>query len=415
MLSDIAAVTEAARKAVASTAITDVHTHLFPPSHGKLLLWGADEVLTYHYLVAELFTVAPRDLTYEQFWSLSKSAQADLVWEHVFLRHGALSEACRGAITTFNRLGLDVAGRDLAGIRKWFAEQDVNDYLQKVFELAGLDWAVMTNNPFLPEEAGFLNQDLPCPDVLKTALRIDPLLVSWPQAVKVMAERGYDVKADPDAKTFDEVRRFLVDWSKKIDPAYFAASLGPDFAYPDKSLRTRVIDKAIMPAAMELGVPFAMMIGVRKQVNPHLGDGGDAVGVADVAAVMGLCQRYPQGKFLVTMLSRVNQHELAVLARKFGNLHLFGCWWFCNNPSIIEEMNRQRIELLGTAFTCQHSDARVLDQLIYKWHHTRTLMADVLADKYADLFTAGWRPTEAEIARDVRALFGGSFAEFLAK
>ncbi|MHC4716811.1 MAG: glucuronate isomerase [Planctomycetota bacterium] len=415
MLSDIAAVTDAARHAVETTVITDVHTHLFPPSHGDLLLWGADEVLTYHYLVAELFTVAPRSLTYETFWSLGKSAQADLVWEHVFLKHGALSEAARGAITTFNRLGLDVAGRDLAGIRKWFAAQDVDDYLAKVFELAGLDCAVMTNNPFLAEEAACLDRDLPCPDLLKTALRIDPLLVGWPEAVRVMARQGYAVQAEPDAKTFDETRRFLLDWSKKIDPVYFAASLGPEFAYPDAGLRTQVIDKAIMPAAMELGVPFAMMIGVRKQVNPHLGDGGDAVGVADVTAVSGLCQAYLAGKFLVTMLSRVNQHELAVLARKFGNLHLFGCWWFCNNPSIIEEMNRQRIELLGTAFTCQHSDARVLDQLIYKWPHTRAIMADVLADKYAALFTAGWRPTADEIARDVRALFGGSFAEFLAK
>ena len=35
------------------------------------------------------------------------------------------------------------------------------------------------------------------------------------------------------------------------------------------------------------------------------------------------------------VLSVENQHELAVLARKFGNLHVYGCWWFCNTPSII--------------------------------------------------------------------------------
>jgi hypothetical protein len=42
-------------------------------------------------------------------------------------------------------------------------------------------------------------------------------------------------------------------------------------------------------------------------------------------------------------------------------------------------------------------------------------MADVLADKYGDLFEAGWRPTRQEIARDTRNLFGGSFHEFLDK
>jgi hypothetical protein len=115
------------------------------------------------------------------------------------------------------------------------------------------------------------------------------------------------------------------------------------------------------------------------------------------------------------MLSRVNQHELCVLARKFGNLHVEGCWWFCNNPSIIEEMTRMRLELLGTAFTAQHSDARVLDQLIYKWAHTRTILAGVLVEKYRDLFLAGWRTTEDEIRRDVRSLLGGAFEEFCRK
>ena len=78
-------------------------------------------------------------------------------------------------------------------------------------------------------------------------------------------------------------------------------------------------------------------------------------------------------------------------------------------------MTRQRIELLGTAFTCQHSDARVLDQLIYKWSHTRAIVAEVLADKAGALVAAGWRPTEDEIRREARAIFGGSFEEFLAK
>jgi hypothetical protein len=375
MSTEIASMAEAVRKAVGSTVITDIHTHLFPPSHGKLLLWGADEMLTYHYLVAELFTVAPPGLTCQKFWSLPKPKQADLVWEHVFLRHGALSEAARGVITTFNKLGLDVAGRDLDGIRKWFAAQKVEDYLARVFQTANIDSAVMTNNPFNPQEAAYLNRDLPCPDCLKPALRIDPLLVDFKSAVKTMKDAGCKVQLRPTQKTFDEVRRFLLGWSEKIKPLYFAASLGPEFAYPDDSLRTKVIDQAIM----------------------HL------------------LQRYPAGKFMVTMLSRVNQHELCVLARKFGSLHVFGCWWFCNDPSIVEEMTRQRLELLGTAFTCQHSDARVLDQLIYKWAHTRKVVAEVLVGKYTDLVHAGWRPTKDEIWRDARALFGGSFAEFLAR
>lgn len=403
------------KKAVQTTTITDIHTHLFPTTHGKLLLWGVDELLTYHYLVSELFTVAPRSLTHKDFWKMSKQAQADVVWEHVFLKHGPVSEAARGVLTTLNLLGLDVKKRNLASIRKWFAAQKVENYLEKVFKIAGLDHAVMTNNPFMREEVDCWKKGLKVNNRLKPALRIDTLLLDWPAAAKEMKAQGYKVSSTPDAKSIASARRFLADWIEEIKPVYMAASLGPDFSYPDRSTCTKVLDKIVLPTARDLNVPLAMMIGVRKHVMPALGDGGDAVGVADGAAVMHLCQKHPDIKFLVTMLSRVNQHELCVLGRKFPNLHLFGCWWFCNNPSIIEELTRMRLELLGTAITCQHSDARVLDQLIYKWTHTRKIVAEALCEKYQLAWEAGWRPTTQEISRDARAIFGGSFYDFLAK
>ena len=108
------------------------------------------------------------------------------------------------------------------------------------------------------------------------------------------------------------------------------------------------------------------------------------------------------------MLARENQHELCVLARKFGNLMIFGCWWLLNNPSLVEEITRMRVELLGTSFIPQHSDARVLEQLVYKWDHSRTIIGRVLADKYADLAAAGWVASEAEIRRDVKLMLDGN-------
>jgi len=71
-----------------------------------------------------------------------------------------------------------------------------------------------------------------------------------------------------------------------------------------------------------------------------------------------------------------------------------------------------RLELLGLSFTPQHSDARVLDQIIYKWRHSRRIVGRVLEEKYADLADTGWQPTREEIERDVRALFGGAFDAF---
>ena len=74
-----------------------------------------------------------------------------------------------------------------------------------------------------------------------------------------------------------------------------------------------------------------------------------------------------------------------------------------------------RLEMIGLSCTPQHSDCRVLDQLIYKWQHSRTIIADVLAEKYADVCATGWEIAPAEIRRDVHALLGGSFEEFIGR
>ena len=132
---------------------------------------------------------------------------------------------------------------------------------------------------------------------------------------------------------------------------------------------------------------------------------GDAVGRADLKALENLCREFPDNRFLVSVLSRENQHELCVYARKFNNLMPFGCWWFMNNPSIVEEITRERIEMLGTSFIPQHSDARVLEQVIYKWNNTRRTMSRILSETYRLLSEDGRSVTRGDIQRDVTRLF----------
>ena len=48
--------------------VIDMHTHLFAPQFGAAYLSGIDELLTYHYLIAELFRSCPIDP--EQFWAV---------------------------------------------------------------------------------------------------------------------------------------------------------------------------------------------------------------------------------------------------------------------------------------------------------------------------------------------------------
>src|ERR1044071_8505792 len=95
---------------VTSTPIRDIHTHLYDPAFGELLLWGIDDLLVYHYLVAEDFRYS--QAPYDQFFQLSKTEQAQPIWNALFIQHSPISEACRGVLTTLNALGLDVRKRD---------------------------------------------------------------------------------------------------------------------------------------------------------------------------------------------------------------------------------------------------------------------------------------------------------------
>ena len=247
----------------------------------------------------------------------------------------------------------------------------------------------------------------------EAGLRIDPLLLAWPKTAPQLVRWGYQVRPkSPNQKTFDEVRRFLADWSKRIQAKYLMVSLTPDFEFPDQSITTQLIERALLPHCREHGLPFALMPGVRRAANAQLRLAGDGVGPSKLVALQNLCAAFPDNKFMCTILARENQHELCVLARKFRNLHIFGCWWFTNVPEIINEMTRMRIELVGLSITPQHSDARVLDQIIYKWNHSRRIIAQVLVEKYADLAQTGWQVSREEVQRDVKDLFGGAFERF---
>ena len=233
-LNDPAAVEAAVRQAVATTTASDIHTHLFPPSHGELLLWGVDELLTYHYLVAELFTVAPRELTVREVLGAAQDCPGRPGL-------GARVPASRGAERGRPRRADDAvglgagrgAGGTSAGIRRWFAAQKVDDYLAKVFRLANIDYAVMTNNPFIAEEAAYWKAHRPCPDCLKAALRIDTLILDWPAASTAMRAAGY--KTTALRRERGPSPRRGSSWpsgSGILKPVYLAASLPPDFAYP---------------------------------------------------------------------------------------------------------------------------------------------------------------------------------------
>jgi hypothetical protein len=393
-----------------STQFIDIHTHLFSPAFGKIGLWGIDELLTYHYLEAEFFRSS--EIMPEAYWKLSKRERAEAIWKALFIESNPISEATRGIVAVLSAFGLPTDELGLKEARQFFETQPIEAHIRKVFQLAGVSSVVMTNDPLDPEERPvWINGGQQHPQ-FHAVLRLDRILWGWPNHWQQVASQGYAVDERASGKSVVEVRRFLADWHKRMQPLYVAVSLTDAFQFPDDSVTSKFLTEAVLPSCRELGLPMSLMIGVRRQVNPALRLAGDAVGRADLRAVEHLCRTFPENRFLVSVLSRENQHELCVYARKFSNLMPFGCWWFLNNPSIVEEITRERIELLGTSFIPQHSDARVLEQIIYKWRNTRLTLAPILTKTYYLLHNDGKVIMRQGIQKDVNRLFRTNFEKW---
>jgi hypothetical protein len=393
-----------------ATPFIDLHTHLFMPSLGDNGLWGIDNLVTYHYLEAEFFRssrVAPA-----QYFALSTSEKADLIWRTLFVENAPVSESTRGVVAVLDSFGLPTRSADLSEAREFFAAQKIDEHISRVFELAGISHAAMTNDPLDPNEAPYWERGVATDPRFYPVLRMDRILNDWSSHWQILEAQGYKVDANAGGRSAGEVRRFLAAWRERLRPVYMAVSLPDTFRFPEDSVRARLLAEAVLPSAREFDIPLALMIGVRRSVNPTLRLAGDALGKADLGSIEYLCREFPENRFLATLLSRENQHEFCVYARKFANLMPFGCWWFLNNPSMVEEMTRERIEMLGTSFIPQHSDARILEQVIYKWRNTRRTLAPILANSYRLMAEDGRPPVREEIERDVKRMFRGNFLSF---
>ena len=225
------------------------------------------------------------DLPYEKFWGLSKSAQAELIWNALFIEHSPISEACRGVLTTLQALDLDVRQRDLPALRRWFAQWTVEDYIDKCMELGGVRNLCMTNSPFDDQERPVWEKGFNRDSRFTAGLRIDPLLLSWKEAAAKLRAWGYKAGPSLSSTTVDAVRRFLSDWTERIHPKYLMVSLPPDFLFPGTSDGARLIEKAVLPHCREFGLPFALMPGVKRAVNPALRLARDGEGLTNLDTV----------------------------------------------------------------------------------------------------------------------------------
>ena len=375
------------------TRIFDIHTHLFPPEFKKYHLSGISEVLNYHYLIAELFSTT--NINVKKFYKLTNKEKANIIWEELFQKRTPISEACKGVLTILSQLSIDYMSKSFDEINSEYSKLNLSDL--QIFKISKISKVVMTNNPFDKSEWQlFKNKNWDTNKYL-ASLRLDDILMNLDKCLDICKENidNFDNENDLIINYLD----LVYDESK---PVYAALSLNN--LQLNSFLKNKFIPD-ILKWLEKKNIPLSLLLGVRRQVNKGFLLAGDGIDRIDLRNLSEICNQYPNNKILCSCLSFNDQHELTVLARKYQNLKIFGFWWFMNQPSLIKIILNLRIELLGLNFIPQHSDARVTDQLIYKWIHFKTLLSKVLYNHYNDIQIKNFKISENQISDDVSKLF----------
>ena len=382
-----------------STPIFDLHTHLFPPTHKGYYLLGLKNLLNYHYLIAELLTAT--NIEPSIFYSYNNDKKASLVWNELFVKRTPVSEACAGVLTILKQLNIEINNKSFALICYEYDQKINSD--KNILELSNVSSLVMTNNPFDLDEWSLFNNNDWNKKIYLSSLRLDDLILDYQESLKKVNDQ-----------TTDSSENNIIDYLEKCylqsNPVYAAVSLNTGSF--NILLQTSTWKK-IFIWLQSKNLPLTLMLGVNRGVNKSFGLAGDGIGSINLKELSDLCNIYPKNKFLVTCLSFNDQHELVVLGRKHPNLRIFGFWWFMNQPSIIKQILKMRIDMLGFSFIPQHSDARVSDQLIYKWIHFKKILYPVLLEYYQDLIDKNFPISETIIERDMHNLFCANAKDFL--
>ena len=274
---------------------------------------------------------------------------------------------------------------------------------KNILDLSKVSSLVMTNNPFDLDEWSLFNNSDWDKKIYLASLRLDDLILDYEEALK----KAKDQTSNQEKNT---IVNYLEKCYSQSNPVYAAVSLNLETFH---TIFDDSIWKDILVWLENKNLPLSLMLGVKRAVNKDFGLAGDGIGNINLKELSNLCNLFPKNKFLVTCLSLNDQHELTVLARKHPNLRIFGFWWFMNQPTIIKQILKMRIDMLGFSFIPQHSDARVSDQLIYKWNHFKKILHPILLEYYQDLLDKNFPISENILQRDINNLLSGNAKNYL--
>ena len=359
---------------VFSTQVVDIHTHLYPSKFKKFYKSGLIELLNYHYLVAEYLSSSRFDPA--KFYRLSNFKRARIIWDGLFLKTMPLSTSTMGILKILEKYEIKINKTSFDDVYNEFSKNNLSE--TDIFNLSGVKEVVMTNNPFEKTEHEIITRNKD--SRYKTSIRLDDLFT--------------------DKINFFKDKLSIIDYLEKLiknyKPVYFAISTNN---FEELSFKNYFND--VLVVLKKFNIPLMILMGVKRNVNPQFKLAGDGLGAPNLEILEGILRKNTKNIFLVSCLDHSDHFRLNVLARKFSNLKIFGYWWFTNQESIIKNILQLRIEMLNDNFIPQHSDARVIDQLIYKWNDFRNYYVEVYSKKYKQLIEIGYKIKAEDLDKTV--------------
>lgn len=325
----------------------DLHTHLFPECHRKFHKSGFIELLNYHYLSPEIYKINP-NINLKG----SKKDIAREIWEKLFIERIPLSTASKGIIKILKVLGLFENRMTFNQLLE--LEKDLKYDEKDIFSKANIKSVVMTNDPFNKEEWELFDKKNWDRDLYKASLRLDYL---------------FQFKDLNNTEFFED---YINQCIRKSSPKYLSFSLSND------SLKRIANSKNFIQWLTSLDLPIWLMIGVKRNINPVLGDAGDGIDLIDLTLFTDFISKCSSTKFLISNIHFRDEHYLNTLSRNLPNMSIVGSWWYMNNRSYSQNTYNARLQMLGSSHKLFFSDSRVLEQIIYKTYDFQRILDDLI-------------------------------------
>jgi len=359
------------REEVSEIPLIDIHTHLNPK---RLRAEDLSEIILYHYIATELVTSGmPREIlnisdpdervkrslpflnrvrNTSTFWALEKIVSKLFGFSGVLTEgnFNLLKEKFLDFEKNFNGI---VFLKDKVGVKKSFLTlqfTDLNSSFNTLF--TGSLRLEKLSKDFSKDSLEKL-EELSSIEIKNAEGLREGLRWVFEKFEKQISSIAISLNPSENVGTYNK---------GTVDDTIMKVRSGYQLNEGDKNQLISFTIREFLNLIRDRDIVFQLMLGVER---PVIGASPPdyAIVVNDPKQLLSLCQifyEYRDVKFDVISASRIQNHELNVIAKNYSNVFVSGFWWYSYYPSIISEKTIERLQMLPMSKWCAFfSDAYV--------------------------------------------------------